>query len=163
MRFLIDENLSVRFAESLRAIGQDIDHVTEVLYEGAPDTEVLEFAGTNGYFLITKDNRIRYKPNEKAALRRHQVGVFLLGGKNMTFLGTESWSARKKHRSPLSGGFEPGEDQSMKYQYRRAGATVAQPNNSLPRLERGIRDSGPCDRPELMACASRQFGHNQWK
>jgi predicted nuclease of predicted toxin-antitoxin system len=88
MRFLIDENLSVRFAESLRAIGQDIDHVTEVLYEGAPDTEVLEFAGTNGYFLITKDNRIRYKPNEKAALRRHQVGVFLLGGKNMTFLET---------------------------------------------------------------------------
>jgi len=88
MKFLIDENLSVKIARSLRDIDQDVVHVTEVLSQGAPDTEVLEFAGDNDYFLITKDNRIRYKPNEKAALRKHKVGVFLLGGKNVSFLET---------------------------------------------------------------------------
>jgi predicted nuclease of predicted toxin-antitoxin system len=88
MKFLIDENLSVKIARSLRDIDQDVQHVTEVLSEGAPDTEVLEFAGDNDYFLITKDNRIRYKPNEKAALRKHKVGVFLLGGKNVNFFET---------------------------------------------------------------------------
>jgi predicted nuclease of predicted toxin-antitoxin system len=88
MKFLIDENLSVKIARSLRDIDQDVHHVTEVLYEGAPDTEVLEFAGRNDFFLITKDDRIRYKPNEKAALRRQRVGVFLLGGKNIGFLET---------------------------------------------------------------------------
>jgi len=88
MRFLIDENLSVKIARSLRSIDQDVHHVTEVLSQGAPDTEVLEFAGDNDYVLITKDNRIRYKPNEKAALRKHKVGVFLLGGKNVGFFET---------------------------------------------------------------------------
>ena len=88
MKFLIDENLSVKIARSLRDIDQDVFHVTEVLSQGAPDTEVLEFAGDNDYLLITKDNRIRYKPNEKAALRKHKVGIFLLGGKNVSFLET---------------------------------------------------------------------------
>ena len=88
MRFLIDENLSVKIARSLRNIDQDVHHVIEELYEGAPDTEVLEFAGSNDFFLITKDDRLRYQPNEKAALRRHRVGVFLLGGKNIGFLET---------------------------------------------------------------------------
>ena len=88
MKFLIDENLSAKMARSLRSIDQDVDHVTEVLPQGSPDTEVLEFAGANGYFLITKDNRIRYKPNEKAALKKHKVGVFLLGGKNVGFFET---------------------------------------------------------------------------
>ena len=88
MKFLIDENLSVKIAHSLKEIDQDVVHVTEALYQGAPDTEVLEFAGDNDCFLITKDNRIRYKPNEKAALREHKVGVFLLGGKNVSFLET---------------------------------------------------------------------------
>ncbi len=88
MKFLIDENLSVKIARSLRDIDQDVHHITEVLSEGAPDTEVLKFAGDNDFFLITKDNRIRYKPNERAALRKHKVGVFLLGGKNVNFLET---------------------------------------------------------------------------
>lgn len=88
MKFLIDENLSDKMARSLRDIDQQVYHVTEVLAAGSPDTEVLEYAGSNDYFLITKDNRIRYKPNEKAAIRRYKVGVFLLGGKNIPFFET---------------------------------------------------------------------------
>lgn len=88
MKFLIDENLSDKMARSLRDIDQEVYHVTEVMDAGSPDTAVLEYAGSNDYFLITKDNRIRYKPNEKAAIRKHKVGVFLLGGKNIPFFET---------------------------------------------------------------------------
>ena len=88
MKFLIDENLSIKMAVSLRAIDQNVYHVTELLTAGSPDVEVLEYAGDKDYFLITKDNRIRYKPNERDAIRKYKVGVFLLGGKNIPFLET---------------------------------------------------------------------------
>ncbi len=88
MKFLIDENLSIKMAKSLRDIDQDVFHVTERLKAGSSDVKVFEYAGDNDFFLITKDNRIRYKPNEKAAIRKHKVGVFLLGGKNISFLET---------------------------------------------------------------------------
>lgn len=88
MKFLVDENLSIKMAKSLRDIDQDVFQVTEQLKAGSPDVEVLEYAGNNDFFLITKDNRIRYKPNEKAAIRQYKVGVFLLGGKNISFLET---------------------------------------------------------------------------
>jgi predicted nuclease of predicted toxin-antitoxin system len=88
MKFLIDENLSNKMARSLRDIDQEVFHVTELLKAGSSDLEVLEYAGSNDFFLITKDNRIRYKPNEIAAVRRHKVGIFLLGGKNVPFLET---------------------------------------------------------------------------
>jgi hypothetical protein len=34
--------------------------------------------------LITRDDRIRRRPNELAAFRQHNVGAFFLGGKNRT-------------------------------------------------------------------------------
>jgi len=88
VKFLIDENLSTKMARSLRDIDQEVFHLTERLKAGSSDLEVLEYAGSNDFFLITKDNRIRYKPNEIAAIRRYKVGVFLLGGKNIPFLET---------------------------------------------------------------------------
>lgn len=88
MKFLIDENLSIKMARSLRDIDQNVSHVTELMRAGSTDVEVLEYAGSNDYFLITKDNRIRYKPNERDAIRKYKVGVFLLGGKNISFFET---------------------------------------------------------------------------
>ena len=88
MKFLIDENLPSKMAKSLSAIEQDVSHVTDVLEAGATDVEVLEYAGNNDLFLITKDLRIRYRPNEKEAIKKHKVGVFLLGGKNRQFFET---------------------------------------------------------------------------
>ena len=83
MKFLIDEALGLPLAKALRELGQeDVHHVTEILRSGADDEEVFQYAGENEYFIITRDNRIRYKPNERAAIRKYKVGVFLLAGKN---------------------------------------------------------------------------------
>lgn len=81
MKFLIDENISKKVAAALRALDEDVHHVTDLLHEGATDEEVLRFAGENEFFFITRDERIRYKPNEKAAIKNHSLGVFLLAGK----------------------------------------------------------------------------------
>jgi len=86
VKFLLDENLSGKVAKALHDLGEDVHHVTEFLDEGAKDEEVLKYAGNHHYFIITRDERIRYKPNEKAAIREHGVGVFLLAGKKKTAL-----------------------------------------------------------------------------
>jgi len=82
MKFLIDENLGAPLARALRELGEEVHHVTEVLRPGADDEEVFRFAGENDYFIILRDNRIRFKPNERAAIIEFKVGVFLLAGKN---------------------------------------------------------------------------------
>lgn len=82
MKFLLDENLSEKLAKALQALDADVYHVIEFLGTGATDEEVLEHAGQNDLFIITRDERIRYKPNEKAAIKKHKIGVFLLAGKN---------------------------------------------------------------------------------
>jgi len=86
VKFLIDENISKKVALALRALDEDVHHVTELLHEGAKDEDVLRFAGENDMYIITRDERIRYKPNEKAAIRDHGMGVFLLAGKNKSAL-----------------------------------------------------------------------------
>ena len=56
MRFFIDNNLGKTLAEGMTGFGE--------------------------WFLITRDDRIRYKPHEKRALKENEVGAFFLGGKN---------------------------------------------------------------------------------
>ncbi len=91
MKFIFDENLPRDFAIGLTHFGQDVKHVLDFFPQGKTDTEILEFVGDNGYYLVTKDNRIRYHPNEFTALRNHNVGAFFLVGKQM-----KSWEIVKQ-------------------------------------------------------------------
>ncbi len=83
MRFFIDNNLSRGLANGMRAFGEDVIHITEIFPEDADDTEYLPRVGSEGWFLVTRDLRIRYRPAEKMALQQHQVGAFFMGGKNL--------------------------------------------------------------------------------
>jgi hypothetical protein len=47
------------------------------------DTEWLELAGRNGWIALMKDERIRYRPVERAALLTHGVRAFCLTSGNM--------------------------------------------------------------------------------
>lgn len=51
--------------------------------ERVPDTEWLELAGRNGWIVLMKDERIRYRPVERAALVAHRVRAFCLTSGNM--------------------------------------------------------------------------------
>lgn len=81
MRFFVDNNLSVNLARGMRAFGEPVDHLQDHFREDAPDTEWLEYIGTEDFFLITRDDRIRRNPAELRALREFRVGAFFLGGK----------------------------------------------------------------------------------
>ena len=66
----------------MRAFGEPVDHLQDHFPQDAPDTEWLEYIGQEGFFLITRDDRIRRNPLEMNALKNHSVGAFFLGGKN---------------------------------------------------------------------------------
>ncbi len=83
MRFFVDNNLSPQLAAGMRGFGEDVIHLTEVLPPEAEDTELLAHVGSEGSCLVTRDDRIRYRPAESEAIREHQVGAFFMGGKNL--------------------------------------------------------------------------------
>jgi hypothetical protein len=82
MRFFVDNNLSVNIVLGLRAFGEDVTHLTECFPPEVQDVELLKYIGEKGWFLITRDERIRYNIAEFAALKRYKVGAFFIGGKN---------------------------------------------------------------------------------
>lgn len=82
MRFFFDNNLSPGLAKGMQAFGEDVVHLTEIFPEDTDDAEWLANIGSHGWFLVTRDKRIRYRPAERTALREHGVGAFFMGGKN---------------------------------------------------------------------------------
>jgi hypothetical protein len=82
VRFFIDNNLSPSLAKGMAEFGEDVVHLTDHFPPDAKDEEWLKFVGKNGWILITRDERIRWRPGELEALRTHHVGAFFLGGKN---------------------------------------------------------------------------------
>ena len=84
MKFFIDINLSRGLARGMKAFGEDVIHLTEIFPEDASDTEWLAHIGSRGWCLVTRDDRIRYRPAEWAALREQGVGAFFMGGKNLS-------------------------------------------------------------------------------
>ena len=83
MRFFVDNNLGPKLAAGMKGFGEDVVHLTEFLEPNVADTEMLARVGSEGWCLVTRDDRIRYRPAESAALREHQVGAFFMGGKNL--------------------------------------------------------------------------------
>lgn len=66
----------------MAAFGEPVVHLTQLFSPDEEDEVWLQHAGKEGMALITRDERIRYRPNELAALRDNNVGAFFLGGKN---------------------------------------------------------------------------------
>ena len=81
MTFFVDNNLSKPLVRGMKGFGENVVHLTEHFEPDADDTEWLYFIGSKGWFLITRDHRIRYRPNELAVLKESKVGAFFLGGK----------------------------------------------------------------------------------
>jgi hypothetical protein len=56
----------------------------DVFPEGTKDVDWLPRAGQSGWIVLTKDKEIRYKTDERDALRRAGVRQFVLVGGNLT-------------------------------------------------------------------------------
>lgn len=104
MKFVIDENLGGNLARGLREFGECVSHVIEEFGKGKSDTDILKTIGENEWFLITRDDAIvkNKNPHEREALKRNNVGAFLLGGQEdgrcvlITRL-VKNWAQIKKH------------------------------------------------------------------
>lgn len=64
----------------------DVDHVahTQHFTPGSPDTAWIEAAGEHRWIAITRDQNIRRKPNELAAIRRSRAIIFVFTSGNLS-------------------------------------------------------------------------------
>jgi len=106
MKFFIDNNISKKIAKGLAEFGEDVMHLQDQFPEDAPDEEWLEYVGKNGMVLVTRDERIRWNPTELAALKKHKVRAFFMGGKKLDRCAqirqiVQNWPRMKEHARRL--------------------------------------------------------------
>lgn len=78
--FFTDRDLGTRFPDILREAGLRVERHQDHFSPDCPDEVWLEEVGRRGWIAITHDSRIRYKPNELAAVRRHGVKLLVVVG-----------------------------------------------------------------------------------
>lgn len=81
MIFFTDRDLGSLFPRILSDAGLCVvKHDDEFSDHSTPDEVWLHRVGVNGWFAISRDKRIRFRPNEKQAVLREGVGLFLVMG-----------------------------------------------------------------------------------
>ena len=83
MTFFFDNNLSEHLVDGLRAFGEDVIHLKEVFRNDEQDISWLKYIGEKKYFLVTRDEHVRFNPTELQTLKEYNVGAFFVGGKNL--------------------------------------------------------------------------------
>lgn len=78
--FFTDRDLGKRFPQILAAAGVKVERHGEHFADHCPDEAWLESVGQRGWVVVTHDGRIRYKPNELAAVVRHRVAMLVVVG-----------------------------------------------------------------------------------
>lgn len=78
--FFTDRDLGKRFPEILRAAGLTVERHSDHFAHDCRDEKWLETVGRKGWVAITHDGRIRYKPNELAAVMAHRVALLVVIG-----------------------------------------------------------------------------------
>src|SRR5438552_16316604 len=79
LTFFLDRQLGRhKMAGILRAAGLQVEVHDDHLPQNATDPEWLTLAGKNGWIVVTRDERIRYRVAEKQAIRRAKVRAFVL-------------------------------------------------------------------------------------
>jgi len=70
-------------AERLRQCGVQVEIHDDHFPQNAQDEDWISEVGKSGWVVLTKDDRIRYRPAALAAYRRHYVKVFVFGSGEM--------------------------------------------------------------------------------
>jgi hypothetical protein len=79
--FFTDRNLGKAFPAILRDAGLTVERHDDHFPHDCPDETWLQEIGTRDWIAITQDARIRYKPNELAAVMAHRVALLVVIGK----------------------------------------------------------------------------------
>jgi hypothetical protein len=78
--FFTDRDLGTRFPDILRSACLSIERHRDHFPPDARDEDWLSAIGARGWVALTHDRRIRYKPNELAAVIRHRVSLLVIVG-----------------------------------------------------------------------------------
>ena len=82
--FFIDRSAGKKIADPLREDGLTVELHDDHFAQDAPDEEWLTEVGRRKWFVITRDERIRYRYLEAAAAYNARVGMFVIVSKNLT-------------------------------------------------------------------------------
>ena len=79
--YFTDRDLGKRFPDILATAGLTIERRHELFSPDGPDEQWLEYCGTQDRIALTHNERIRYTPNELAAVVRYRVPLLVVVGK----------------------------------------------------------------------------------
>ena len=79
--FFTDRNLGKQFPSIISAAGITVERHQDHFSHDLPDAEWLRVVGERGWVAITHDQKIRYKPNELAAVVLYRVSLLVVIGK----------------------------------------------------------------------------------
>jgi hypothetical protein len=79
--FFTDRDLGILFPQILRGAGFTVERHGDHFRPECPDEDWLAEVGRRQWVALTHDARIRYKPNELAAVVRHRVRLLVIVGK----------------------------------------------------------------------------------
>lgn len=82
MRFVVDVNLGEPLANGMKAFGENVSHIKEIFPASTEDPVWLKYMGDNSIYVITRDEKLRWRPAEIQSIRKYNVGAFFLSGKN---------------------------------------------------------------------------------
>jgi hypothetical protein len=78
--FFTDRNLGHKFPSTLRAAGLDVEEHDDHFEPTTPDVEWITTVAARNWIAISRDERIRYKPNERRAVFDAGLGLLLMIG-----------------------------------------------------------------------------------
>ncbi len=79
--FFTDRDLGKQFPDILKKAGIKIERHMDHFADEAKDEEWLAVVGKRGWYALTHNRRIRYTPNEIAAVKTFGVGLLIIVGK----------------------------------------------------------------------------------
>lgn len=79
--YFTDRDLGKSFPEILTAAGLTVERHQDLFPPDGADEQWLEHCGRNARIAITHNERIRYTPNELAAVVHHRVALLVVVGK----------------------------------------------------------------------------------
>ena len=79
--YFTDRDLGKRFPAILAAAGLTVERHHDLFPPDGPDEQWLQHCGTKDRIALTHNERIRYTPNELAAVIRYRVRLLIVTGK----------------------------------------------------------------------------------